>query len=425
MNFQNLWIWKHENIRNKLSWYYEVSLNKKPAKYLICRRIKCDVSLDDEEEVLWNEHERLAKKFKEIFEKIRKEELDLKELEIVKPNLLDLKVEIAKRMLKKCEFCRWHCRVDRTKGDKLGTCQLEEVSRVSSYFHHRGEELVFRGTNGSGTIFFTSCNMRCAFCQNGDISTDRFNGIPITPRLLALMMWQLRIEGCHNINLVGGEPTIHFHTIIEAIRDLPTIKPNQRDLIYIMNVYADFMRYKQDPSRAYYNGELNAPILWNSNFYMSEKLMKLLKEVVDIYLPDFKFGNNNCAIKLARTPWYFETVSKNHKIVYDAKEDMLIRHLIMPNHVECCSKPVLRWIKENMPDALVNIMYQYHPDNFCNPYSPKYDKRYQEIARYPTKEELLEVYRYALELNLDFIIPSFDKAPNIGGSFEEILDYLI
>jgi len=426
MRFEELWIWSEENIRKKLDWYYQVSINSKPAKYLICRRIGIDIDLSRaDEHQLWVEHEKASIEFLKLFEKIKKGEVDIRDLDVVEPNFLDLKVEIARRMLTHCEFCRWHCKVDRTKGGKLGTCQLETISRVSSFFHHRGEELVFRGTRGSGTIFFTSCNMRCAFCQNGDISTDKDNGIIINSRQLATMMWQLRMEGCHNINLVGGEPTIHFHTIIEAIRQLPEIKPTKYDLQYIQNCYADYPIYGWQSKYAYYGKEFNTPILWNSNFFMSEKLMKLLREIVDIYLPDFKFGNNNCAIKLSRTPWYFETVANNHKLVYTWGDNMLIRHLIMPNHVECCSKPILKWIKENMPDVLVNIMYQYHPDNFCNPFSSKFDKRYIEIARRPTREELLEVYRYAESLGLDFIIPSFDKVLKGNDSLEDLVDAVI
>src|SRR2546426_11233229 len=124
-------------------------------------------------------------------------------------------------MLAHCNFCRWDCRVDRTRGEKLGACKLASETRVSSHFHHRGEELIYRGTHGSGTIFFTSCNMRCSFCQNGDISTDRLNGEAVSARTLATMAWVLRLEGCHNINWVGGDPTIHLHTILEAIALLP------------------------------------------------------------------------------------------------------------------------------------------------------------------------------------------------------------
>ena len=133
------------------------------------------------------------------------------------PSLLELTRELAYRMLAHCNFCPWNCRVDRIAGTKLGACRLASGSRVSSYFHHTGEELFYRGTQGSGTIFFTSCNMRCAFCQNGDISTDKDNGEETDPRTLAAMAWALRREGCHNINWVGGDAVIHLHAIVDAI----------------------------------------------------------------------------------------------------------------------------------------------------------------------------------------------------------------
>jgi putative pyruvate formate lyase activating enzyme len=98
------------------------------------------------------------------------------------PSLLELCRELAYRMLCHCNFCPWNCRVDRAAGTKLGACKLASASRVSSHCHHTGEELFYRGTEGSGTIFFTSCNMRCAFCQNGDISTDKDNGEKTDPR---------------------------------------------------------------------------------------------------------------------------------------------------------------------------------------------------------------------------------------------------
>ncbi|MFQ5998969.1 MAG: radical SAM protein, partial [Candidatus Bathyarchaeia archaeon] len=208
--FADLWIW--DKLDGSLPWYRAVSTNKMPAKYLICRRIPCEVDFrHTSEEELWQEHERLTRVFLDTRSCIRNGETQLKNLETPKVSLLDLCVELAERMLTHCNFCRWYCKVDRAQGAKRGTCQLESVSKVGSYFHHRGEELVFRGTAGSGTIFFTSCNMRCVFCQNGDISHDKDNGIATTAEQLALMAWQLRTEGSHNINWVGGEPTIHLH----------------------------------------------------------------------------------------------------------------------------------------------------------------------------------------------------------------------
>jgi putative pyruvate formate lyase activating enzyme len=213
--------------------------------------------------------------------------------------------------------------------------------------------------------------MRCAFCQNSDISRDKENGVVVEADMLAKIMWELRVEGCHNINLVGGEPTIHLHTIVKAISLLGRVAPEKSDLAYIWMIKPDALRWRRlEPAQYMYEGELNAPILWNSNMFMSVETLKILRELVDIWLPDFKFGSNACSIKLARTPWYWETVSRNHKTIYEWGEDIVIRHLVMPNHVECCTKPVLRWIAENMPDVPVNVMDQYHPDCFADPAKP-------------------------------------------------------
>jgi len=410
--FESLWIW--ERLRHKLPWYYAVATNKKPAKYLICRRVPISEGLDLKEateEQLWQELEQATQRFLALWGKIRSGEARLKDLAKARPSLLDLCVELTKRMLKHCNFCRWNCRVDRTKGTKHGTCQLETTSRVASYFHHPGEELVFRGTMGSGTIFFTSCNMRCAFCQNGDISTDKDNGLPITPELLALMAWQLRMEGCHNINWVGGEPTIHLHTIVEAISLLGFMKPKPHEAAYVRLAKADaFERWPMNEAHADYEGEFNVPQLWNSNFFMSDESLRILRLLMDVWLPDFKFGPGRCALFLARTPWYWETVTKNHRQVYEWGEDMVIRHLIMPGHVECCTKPVLDWIAKNMPDVPVNLMDQYHPDNYCDPHSSKFDPKYRELARYPSSKEILEAYSYAEQLGLNFEPLSYEKS---------------
>ncbi len=408
---ETLWIWRDERVVKRLSWYLAVSTNRMPAKYLICRRIPVDVDFSAGEEELWNAHMEAAKKFEQVHKSIRRGELTLGELERPGRSLMDLKVELVKRMLRHCNFCRWGCRVDRSEGSKRGACMLDHVSRVSSYFHHLGEELPIRGVRGSGTIFFTSCNMRCGFCQNGDISKDKDNGLIVDPSQLAMMMWELRVEGCHNINLVGGEPTIHLHTIVEAISLLGSVQPSRDKLTYLWMMKPDALRWRRlEPSQYLYDGELNTPILWNSNMYMSGETLMILRELVDIWLPDFKFGSNACSIKLARTPWYWETVSANHKTIYDWGEDILIRHLVMPNHVECCTKKVLSWIAENMPETPVNVMDQYHPDCFADPLSPEFDPRYSEIARRPTREEILEAYRYARRLGLAFESISLEKS---------------
>ena len=361
--FESLYIWEQlkENRGRSLPWYFAVSINRMPAKYLISRSIPCkftDLTSIDEQK-LWEEFTNLTEVFLENWKIIRSKETDIiTELnQQKKTSLMDLTVELVKRMLKHCNFCRWNCQIDRSiqqtvnedniscqtrRQKKRGTCQLESTSKVSGYFHHRGEELIFRGTNGSGTIFFTSCNMRCSFCQNGDISTDKENGILITPNNLALMIWQLRMEGSHNINWVGGDPTIHLHTIIQAISMLDSFKKdwinNSKDLNYIESVKSDkyFSNSHYDSKYAFYKQSIfNSPQLWNSNFFMSSEAMSILRTLMDAWLPDFKFGPGKCALDLSRTPWYWKTVINNLKLLHEWGEDFIIRHLIMPKNNEC------------------------------------------------------------------------------------------
>jgi putative pyruvate formate lyase activating enzyme len=132
-------------------------------------------------------------------------------------SLLELCRELAYRMLAHCNFCPWNCHVDRVTGAKFGACKLASGSRVSSHFHPHGRRAVLSRHARLRHDLFTACNMRCAFCQNGDISTDKDNGEETDPRTLAAMAWTLRHEGCHNINWVGGEVVIHLHAIVDAI----------------------------------------------------------------------------------------------------------------------------------------------------------------------------------------------------------------
>ncbi|MGH6962555.1 MAG: hypothetical protein ACREE7_18910, partial [Dongiaceae bacterium] len=175
-DFDRLWVWQDPALAERLGWYRAVATNRMPAKFVIAATIPVAVALEAAgEDDLWAELDRLTLRFLALRQQMRRREAPLGP-RIVGASLLDLCGELAQRMLTHCNFCRWYCGVDRSRGGKLGACKLAADARVSSYFHHPGEELVYRGTEGSGTIFFTSCNMRCAFCQNGDISTDKDNG---------------------------------------------------------------------------------------------------------------------------------------------------------------------------------------------------------------------------------------------------------
>ncbi|MGI9382833.1 MAG: radical SAM protein [Methyloligellaceae bacterium] len=403
-------VWDDPAIRDALCWYLDVAENRRPAKFRIAATIATDLDVGgSHEDALWAELDRLTPIFLTRWDEIR-EGAPLPDM-AVGPSLLELCRELAYRMLAHCNFCPWNCRVDRLAGTKLGACKLAAGARVSTHFHHTGEELVFRGTGGSGTIFFTSCNMRCAFCQNGDISTDKDNGDEVDARTLAAMAWTLAREGCHNINWVGGEVVIHLHVIVDAIALLGRgFTPNRAELARARRTKADhFFWFEEVPDAARYEGGLNVPILWNSNFFMTEEAMRILRPLTDVWLPDLKFGPGRCAITLARTPRYWETVTRNIALLAEWGEDFTIRHLVMPNHVTCCTYPVLEWIAERVPAAPVNVMAQFHPDNFCDPGSHKYRDRYAEVARRPTRAELGNSYRRARELGLAFETTTFER----------------
>jgi putative pyruvate formate lyase activating enzyme len=408
-------IWDHPAIRDALSWYLDVAENRRPAKFRIAATVATQLDpAAGSEDALWAELDRLTPIFLARWQAIRAGAPLLPAAE--GPSLLELCRELAYRMLAHCNFCPWNCRVDRVAGAKFGACKLTSTTRVSSHFHHTGEELFYRGTQGSGTIFFTSCNMRCAFCQNGDISTDKDNGEETDPRTLATMAWTLRREGCHNINWVGGEAVIHLHAIVDAIALLGRdFVPTRPELQRARKTKADrFFWFDDMPDAAVYDGKFNVPMLWNSNFFMTLESIKILRLLTDVWLPDFKFGPGRCAMTLAKTPWYWETVTRNIALIAEWGEDFSIRHLVMPNHVECCTFPVLEWIAERVPSVPVNVMAQFRPDNFCDPASASYRSKYAEIARRPTRQELDESWRRAHELGLNFEATTFERHHAFG-----------
>ena len=362
--------WKHPETKKRLSWYYQVALNQKPAKYLICKHISAETNpfrLGEEE--LWALHKDLKQKFSNALEEVEKGSLSFNELEKSEHSFLDVKVALVKHMITHCNFCERRCGVNREKGER-GFCRQTSQTYVSSWFHHFGEEAPLvsvpglSGQGGSGTIFFISCNFRCVFCQNYTISQEyeRYGeGDPVDPQMLAKIATILRKEGAPNINYVGGDPTPSAHTIIESLR------------------YMD----------------VNTPLLWNSNMYCSQELMEILVDLIDIWLPDFKYFSDECAQKLSSAPNYFQIVSRNHLMAHQ-HGDIIVRHLVLPNHLDCCTIPLLNWIAKNLPRALVNIMQQYRPEYLV----ARYPNRYKEIARRPTRAEMERAYAEAQKLGI-------------------------
>ncbi len=359
-------VWFDEDVRRRLSWYYSVMRDEKPAKFMIVKRIDAGEDpkkLDTSQ--LWELHDKLSHEARRLWGLAKRDKFGWRELrEISEPrhSFLDVKIELAYRILRSCHFCERRCRADRLEG-KTGVCRLDYRVYVHSWFHHLGEEAPLVP---SGTIFYGGCTFRCVFCQNWDISQENVRGgVEVDARRLAKIQKELRITGARNINHVGGDPVPSMHVIIESFKFL----------------------------------DVNVPQLWNSNMYMSVEGMKLIQDLIDIWLPDFKYGNDRCAIRLSAAPRYFEVVTRNLKMAAEYG-DMIIRHLVLPNHVECCTKPVLRWIAENLPKdrILVNIMDQYRPEYLV----AKYPHRWPDIARRPSRDEIEEAYEYARRLGIRF-----------------------
>jgi len=325
------------NTRTLLSKYYDILEKKGTAKFLDCKHIPVSFNNSGSTTSLWEKHDKTIKNMK------------LCDTEL-KQSLLDLKIELACRIFQECHFCERRCGVDRRK--KTGNCGVKQAG-VSSEFLHIGEESVLIP---SYTVFFSGCTFHCVFCQNWDIS-QRICGVYIKPQILASMIERRKKQNARNVNWVGGDPTPNLSYILQVLKE----------------------------------SEENIPQTWNSNMYCSTETMKLLEGIIDLYLTDFKYGNDECAKRLSKVDNYTRIIKRNHKIAHKNGE-MIIRHLVMPNHVECCSKPIMKWISENLPSATVNIMAQYRPEYKA------YD--YDDISKPVSIDEVILVREYANELNI-------------------------
>jgi putative pyruvate formate lyase activating enzyme len=251
---------------------------------------------------------------------------------------MEERIEKLEEILSECKLCPRECGVNRKKGEK-GYCNSDEHLMFSSVHPHFGEESVLVGTQGSGTIFLTNCNLGCLYCQNYDISHLGY-GMKTTEEELAMSMLGLQKRGCHNINFVT--PTHFTPQIVKAIKI------------------------------AVEKG-LNIPIVYNCGGYESKSTIELLDGIVDIYMPDIKYGDVESAKKYSNAPDYFskckEAIKEMHRQVGDLKVDergiawrgLLIRHLVLPNGI-AGSEEVLRFVAEEISkESYINIMSQYRP----------------------------------------------------------------
>ena len=270
-------------------------------------------------------------------------------------------------MLKKCIMCPHECKVNRY--EKVGRCKAGADVKVALVSSHHYEEPPISGTNGSGTIFFTGCNLGCVYCQNHEISSKMY-GKEISINRLACIMLEQQKRGVHNINLVT--PTIYAYQIKEAIKIAKA------------------------------NG-LVIPIVYNTSGYESIDTLKALEGYIDIYLPDFKYYDDELSKRYSNLKDYAEVVKKallemrrQVKDTFDKEgimqTGMIIRHMILPNNTEN-TKNIIDWIKTNLgEDTIISIMAQYFPTYKAH--------EYDEINRKINEAELKEIEDYLFEQNM-------------------------
>lgn len=279
------------------------------------------------------------------------------------------RVAQARERLRRCHVCPRHCAIDRIEGD-LGFCLVGAKAFVSSHGPHHGEEAPLRGWKGSGTIFLASCNLRCVYCQNYEISQLR-EGKDVSAEELADMMVNLQEQGCHNINFVT--PSHQVPQILEGV-----LVAAQRGL--------------------------RIPLVYNTSSYDDLDTLRLLDGIVDIYLPDFKYADAETGLKYSKVPGYPETartaIKEMHRQTGDlvineqglAVRGLLVRHLVLPGGLAGTGE-VMRFLAADISrDTYVNIMDQYRPCWKAIKYPP--------LDRRITKEEFEEAVEAAKKAGL-------------------------
>ena len=319
--------------------YTAIRTNNQSASYLLSQYMPVSYNSDDNLNTLWNIHDTTLNQ-------------QIPTQNKPKTSLLDLKITIAEKLYHHCNFCEHHCGINRNK--TIGHCKVSNT-KIASAFLHQGEESFLIP---SYTIFFSGCNFTCLFCQNHDISQTQ-TGYSFSPTQLATIIQQTKKDAT-NINFVGGEPTPHLLFILKTLKQLA----------------------------------INKPLIWNSNMYCSIETMKLLNGIIDLYLTDFKFGNSHCAQELAQIKQYPTIIKRNHLLAAKQTE-LLIRHLILPNHVDCCTKPILEFINNHHLKSPIHLMTQYHP--------AYQTKNHQSLNRSLNIKEKNNAIHYAKQLDINLL----------------------
>jgi putative pyruvate formate lyase activating enzyme len=269
-------------------------------------------------------------------------------LDLLRSGALDPRVEEALDHLVECDLCPRYCRIDRRDSIKGALCHTGARAVVHSYGPHHGEEDPLRGICGSGTIFFAWCNLRCVYCQNWDISQKGI-GREVSANELAEMMLELQAMGCHNINLVSPS-----HVVAQVIAAVA--------------IAAD--------------KGLRVPLVYNTGGYDSLEALRLLEDIVDIYMPDMKYADAENARRYSRARDYVEVnraaVKEMHRQVGDlvlderwiARRGLLVRHLVLPGDLASTAEVTGFLAREISAETYLNLMDQYHPCYRADRYPP-------------------------------------------------------
>ncbi len=295
-------------------------------------------------------------------------------LTLMRSGHLEDRVLLAYKKMEDCDLCARYCRVNRRKTIRGAVCRTGERAVVHGFGAHHGEEDVLRGRRGSGTIFFSWCNLRCVFCQNWEIS-QRGEGNEVDPEGIAAMMLQLQELGTHNINLVSPSHVV----------------PQILDAVFIAA-----------------KAGLQLPLVYNTGGYDSPEALALLDGVIDIYMPDMKYGDSELARRYSRVPNYVvvnqAAVREMHRQVGDlvldpkgiAKRGLLVRHLVMPEGVAGTEKVLAFIAREISPHTTVNLMDQYRPCYRAGEYPP--------LDRSLSRDGYLTALRLAKEYGLTSLV---------------------
>ncbi|MBM3292212.1 radical SAM protein [Candidatus Bathyarchaeota archaeon] len=345
-------VFNDEGVKIALPRYIEILKGKKLPKYIIDRQYPALYTKEMPLTELWKIHQKMLKNYPEFEAKTidKKSALD--------SSFLSLKSDIAERIISSCTFCERRCKKNRLLGEK-GYCGCGKNFSFSSAFPHFGEEpeLV-----PSGTVFTCGCTIKCIHCQNYEISQWYDKGLEINPKQMATTVDNLKNSGCRNLNMVGGEPTPNTYLWIKTMNEVT----------------------------------VSIPTIWNSNSYYSLETANLLAGFIDVYLLDFKYGNNTCAQEISDAPNYFEACTRNHLMAKEHGE-LIIRVLVLPGHNNCCTRPILEWIAKNLGEwTRVNLLFQYRPEWQAS-------KR-KELTRKLSRDEINEALKIAKEVGLKNIV---------------------